>query len=316
MKRAAVVLALCVAMLGLASAAMAGEVKMILATGGTAGTYYPFGGAMAKIWNSKIPGMNVTAQATGASIENIRLMNKDEVELALVQSDNIDWAFFGKESFKEKITKMTAIAVLYPEIVHIVVRGDSPAKTFGDLKGLKVGVGAPGSGTEANFRQLQEVYGMKKDDVKGQYLSYVESADQFKDKHIDSFFLTTGIPNSALMDVANTRPIKLLSIEDPIVAKITQQYPFLAPAKIPANTYKGQTEEVKTIAVMAVLIAHPKLSEQVAYNITKALIENQADLASAHAKGKELSLQGAVKGVSIPFHPGAAKYYKEKGVLK
>ena len=316
MKRGLVIAVGCLLVLGLVLSASAGEVKMILATGGTAGTYYPFGGAMAKIWNSKIPGMNVTAQATGASIENIRLMNKDEVELALVQSDNIDWAFFGKESFKEKITKMTAIAVLYPEIVHIVVRGDSPAKTFGDLKGLKVGVGAPGSGTEANFRQLQEVYGMKKDDVKGQYLSYAESADQFKDKHIDSFFLTTGIPNSALMDVANTRPIKLLSIEDAMVAKITQQYPFLAPAKIPANTYKGQTEEVKTIAVMAVLIAHPKLSEQVAYNLTKALIENQADLASAHAKGKELSLQGAVKGVSIPFHPGAAKYYKEKGAMK
>ena len=316
MKRGLVIAVGCLLVLGLVLSASAGEVKMILATGGTAGTYYPFGGAMAKIWNSKIPGMNVTAQATGASIENIRLMNKDEVELALVQSDNIDWAFFGKESFKEKITKMTAIAVLYPEIVHIVVRGDSPAKTFGDLKGLKVGVGAPGSGTEANFRQLQEVYGMKKDEVKGQYLSYVESADQFKDKHIDSFFLTTGIPNSALMDVANTRPIKLLSIEDAMVAKITQQYPFLAPAKIPANTYKGQTEEVKTIAVMAVLIAHPKLSEDVGYNITKALIENQAELASAHAKGKELNLQGAVKGVSIPFHPGAAKYYKEKGVLK
>jgi len=316
MKRGLVIAVGCLLVLGLVLSASAGEVKMILATGGTAGTYYPFGGAMAKIWNSKIPGMNVTAQATGASIENIRLMNKDEVELALVQSDNIDWAFFGKEVFKEKITKMAAIAVLYPEIVHIVVRGDSPAKTFGDLKGLKVGVGAPGSGTEANFRQLQEVYGMKKDDVKGQYLSYVESADQFKDKHIDSFFLTTGIPNSALMDVANMRPIKLLSIEDAMVAKITQLYPFLAPAKIPANTYKGQTEEVKTIAVMAVLIADPKLSEQVAYNLTKALIENQAELASAHAKGKELSLQGAVKGVSIPFHPGAAKYYKEKGVMK
>jgi uncharacterized protein len=316
MKRGFVVAVSCLLVLGFALAASAGEVKMILATGGTAGTYYPFGGAMAKIWNSKIPGMNVTAQATGASIENIRLMNKDEVELALVQSDNIDWAFFGKEAFKEKITKMAAIAVLYPEIVHIVVRGDSPAKTFGDLKGLKVGVGAPGSGTEANFRQLQEVYGMKKDDVKGQYLSYAESADQFKDNHIDSFFLTTGIPNSALMDVANTRPIKLLSIEDALVAKITQQYPFLAPAKIPANTYKGQTAEVKTIAVMAVLIATPKMNEQVAYNLTKALIENQAELASAHAKGKELSLQGAVKGVSIPFHPGAARYYKEKGVLK
>jgi TRAP transporter TAXI family solute receptor len=316
MKRVAIALTLCVAMLGLASAAMAGEVKMVLATGGTAGTYYPFGGAMAKIWNSKIPGMNVTAQATGASIENIRLMNKDEVELALVQSDNIDWAFFGKEVFKEKITKMAAIAVLYPEVVHIVLRGDSPAKTFGDLKGLKVGVGAPGSGTEANFRQLMEVYDMKKDDVKGQYLSYAESAEQFKDKHIDAFFLTTGVPNSAIMDVANTRPIKLVGIDDAMVAKITQKYPFLAPAKIPANTYKGQPEEVKTIAVMAVLIASPNVKEEVAYNITKALIENQPELASAHAKGKELSLQGAVKGVSIPFHPGAAKYYKEKGLMK
>jgi TRAP transporter TAXI family solute receptor len=316
MKKTIVVLTLCVAMLGLASAAMAGEVKMVLATGGTAGTYYPFGGAMAKIWNSKIPGMNVTAQATGASIENIRLMNKDEVELALVQSDNIDWAFFGKEVFKEKITKMAAIAVLYPEVVHIVLRGDSPAKTFGDLKGLKVGVGAPGSGTEANFRQLMEVYDMKKDDVKGQYLSYAESAEQFKDKHIDAFFLTTGVPNSAIMDVANTRPIKIVGIDDAMVAKITQKYPFLAPAKIPANTYKGQPEEVKTIAVMAVLIASPNVKEEVAYNITKALIENQPELASAHAKGKELSLQGAVKGVSIPFHPGAAKYYKEKGLMK
>jgi hypothetical protein len=316
MRKALAILVICLVAVGLASAAVAGEVKMVLATGGTAGTYYPFGGAMANIWNNKIPGMNVTAQATGASIENIRLMNKDEVELALVQSDNIDWAFYGKEVFKEKITKMGAIAVLYPEVVHIVVRGDSPAKTFGDLKGMRVGVGAPGSGTEANFRQLMEVYGLKKDDVKGQYLSYAESAEQFKDKHIDSFFLTTGVPNSAIMDVANIRPIKLVSIEDAMVTKITQKYPFLAPARIPANTYKGQPEEVKTIAVMAVLIAHPKVGEDVVYNITKVLIENQAQLAAAHAKGKELSLQGAVKGVSIPFHPGAAKYYKEKGVMK
>jgi TRAP transporter TAXI family solute receptor len=316
MKKALAVLVVCAAVIAFVTVASAGEVKLILATGGTAGTYYPFGGAMAKIWGSKIPGMNVTAQATGASIENIRLMNKDEVELALVQSDNIDWAFYGKEVFKEKITKMAAIAVLYPEVVHIVVRGDSPAKTFGDLKGMKVGVGAPGSGTEANFRQLMEVYEMKKDDVKGQYLSYAESAEQFKDKHIDSFFLTTGVPNSAIMDVANVRPIKLVSIEDAMVAKITQKYPFLAPAKIPANTYKGQPEEVKTIAVMAVLIADPKLSESVVYNLTKTMIDNQSELASAHAKGKELSLQTATKGVSIPFHPGAVKYYKEKGVMK
>jgi TRAP transporter TAXI family solute receptor len=316
MKKLLAALVVCMAIVGLVSMATAGEMKYILATGGTAGTYYPFGGAMAKIWNTKIPGMNVTAQATGASIENIRLMNKDEVELALVQSDNIDWAYFGKESFKEKITKMAAVAVLYPEIVHVVVRGDSKAKTFGDLKGMRVSVGAPGSGTEANFRQLMDAYGMKKEDVKAQYLPYAESAEQFKDNHIESFFMTTGAPNSALMDVANTRPIKLLAIEDSMVQKLTQKYPFLAAAKIPANTYKGQAEEVKTIAVMAVLAVHPKLPENVVYQITKTLIEGQPELASAHNKGKELSLQGAVRGVSIPFHPGAAKYYKEKGVLK
>jgi TRAP transporter TAXI family solute receptor len=316
MKRSLVVVALCVAVLGLASAAMAGEMKYILATGGTAGTYYPFGGAMAKIWNSKIPGMNVTAQATGASVENIRLMGKDDVELALVQSDNIDWAFNASGPFKEKITKMGVIAVLYPEIVHIVVRADSKAKTFGDLKGLKVSVGAPGSGTEANFRQLMDVYNLKKEDVKAQYLSYAESAEQFKDNNIDSFFMTAGVPNSALMDVANVRPIKLLSIEDAMIDSVTKKYPFLAPVTIPANAYKGQTETVKTVAVMAVLVAHPKINEDTAYQITKALFDNQAELASAHAKGKELKLETATKGVSIPFHPGAAKFYKEKGILK
>jgi len=316
MKRLLSALVVCVAIVGLASMATAGELKYILATGGTAGTYYPFGGAMAKIWNSKVPNLNVTAQATGASIENIRLLGKDEVELALVQSDNIDWAWNAKEAFKEKITKMGVVAVLYPEIVHIIVRADSKAKTFGDLKGLKVSVGAPGSGTEANFRQLMDVYDLKKEDVKAQYLSYAESAEQFKDNNIDSFFMTTGVPNSALMDVANVRAIKMLGIEDAMVAKTLQKYPFLAPATIPANAYKGQAEAVKTIAVMAVIVAHPKISEDTVYLMTKALFDNQAELANAHAKGKELKLETATKGVSIPFHPGAAKFYKEKGLMK
>ncbi|MFA5026503.1 MAG: TAXI family TRAP transporter solute-binding subunit [Candidatus Methylomirabilota bacterium] len=316
MRKLSTVLVICLAIIGVASMAAAGELKYILATGGTAGTYYPFGGAMAKIWNSKIPGMNVTAQATGASVENIRLMGKDEVELALVQSDNIDFAFKATGPFKEKITAMGAVAVLYPEIVHIIVRADSKAKTFKDLKGLKVSVGAPGSGTEANFRQLMEVYNLKKEDIIARYLSYAESADQFKDNHIDSFFMTTGVPNSALMDVSTSRPIKLLAIEDGMIKAVTQKYPFLAPAVIPANSYKGQTETVKTIAVMAVLVAHTKLSEDTVYKITKSLFDNQAELAMTHAKGKELQLKSATVGVSIPFHPGAAKFYREKGVLK
>ena len=290
--------------------------NLVLATGGTAGTYYPFGGAMAKIWNSKIKGMNVTAQTSGASGENVRLINKKEVELALVQSDTLDFAFNAKEAFKEPLKGMSTIAVLYPEIVQVVVASAGPIKSFADLKGKKVGVGAPGSGTEANFRQLAEIYGMKKEDVNAQFLSFSESAEAYKDKHIDAFIVTAGIPNAGIMDVATQNAIRILDIPADVAAKLTQKYPFLAAVKVPANTYKGQTADVSTVAVNAVLIAGNSLSEAMVYDLTKALFDNQADLASAHAKGKEVNLQYAVKGVSIPFHPGAVKYYKEKGLMK
>ncbi|MFB3819889.1 MAG: TAXI family TRAP transporter solute-binding subunit [Candidatus Methylomirabilales bacterium] len=315
MKRIFTLVVVGIALLGLVSLGHAGE-NLILATGGTAGTYYPFGGAMAKIWNSKIPGMNVTAQATGASVENVRLMNRDEVELALVQSDTIDFAYNAKEAFKEKLTKMAGLAVLYPEVIHVVVRGDLDINSFAGLKGKKIGVGAPGSGTEANFRQLMDVFGLSKADVNTQYLSFAESADQFKDGRIDAFMVTGGVPTSAIMDVATQRSIKILPIEDAKIAALTSKYPFLSPATIPANAYKGVAAAVKTVAVNAVLIAHPKLSEQTVYNLTKTLFENQKELAAAHAKGKELKLETAIKGISIPFHPGAAKYFKEKGVAK
>ncbi len=314
MKRFAAIGVLCLFLIG-AVAVQAAD-NLVLATGGTAGTYYPFGGAMAKIWNSKIKGMNVTAQTSGASGENVRLINKKEVELALVQSDTLDFAFNAKEAFKEPLKGMNAIAVLYPEVVHVVVAADSPIKSFADLKGKKIGVGAPGSGTEANFRQLLDAYGMKKEDVNGQYLSFSESAEAFKDKHIDAFIVTGGVPTSAIMDVATQNAIRILPIAADVMGKMTQKYPFLAGVKIPANSYKGQTAEVPTVAVNAVLIAGSQLKDDMVYNLTKALFENQTELASAHAKGKELNIQYAVKGVSIAFHPGAVKYYKEKGLMK
>jgi TRAP transporter TAXI family solute receptor len=310
----------CVSVLGLFllaafGPAQAADVQLILATGGTAGTYYPFGGAMAKIWNSKIPGMNVTAQTSGASAENVRLINKKEVELALVQSDTLDFAYNGTEAFKEPLKAMSAVAVLYPEVIQLVVAADSPIKSFADLKGKKVGVGAPGSGTEANFRQLMDVYGMKKDDFDMRFLSFSESAEQFKDRHIDAFIATSGVPNPAVMDVSTTQEVRLLDIPADIIAKLTAKYTFLAGVTVPANTYKGVTGDIKTVAVNAVLIAGSALKDDVVYNLTKALFENQPELAQAHAKGALLNLKTAVKGVSIPYHPGAVKYYKEKGAM-
>jgi TRAP transporter TAXI family solute receptor len=289
---------------------------LVIATGGTAGTYYPFAGAMSNIWNSKIKDMNVTAQTTGGSVENVRLINKKDVELALAQSDTLDQAWNGMEAFKEPFKGMSAIATMFPEIVQIVVRADTPIKTFPDLKGKKVGVGAPGSGTEASYRQTLEAYGMKREDVNSQYLSFAESAEAFKDKHIDAFYVIAGIPVSAIMDVSMQNEIRILPLSADISAKLIQKYPFLAAVKIPANTYRGQTEDVPTVAVNSVLIAGNQLKPEVVYNLTKVLFENQPQLAAAHAKGKELNLQRAVMGVSIPFHPGAVKYYQEKGLMK
>ncbi|MDP3283149.1 MAG: TAXI family TRAP transporter solute-binding subunit [Desulfobacterales bacterium] len=312
-------LGVCVAVLfliGVVIPVYAADTKLVLATGGTAGTYYPFGGAMARIWNTKIPGMNVTAQTTGASAENIRLVNKKEAELALVQSDTLDAAFNAKAPFTEAIKSMSTIAVLYPEIIQVVVRTDSPIKSIADLKGKKVGVGAPGSGTEANFRQLMDVYGLAKDDVNSQYLSFSESAEAFKDRHIDAFIVTAGIPNAAIMDIGTQHAIRILTVSADMAAKLTGKYPFLAAAVVPAGTYKNQTQDVTTVAVNAVLIVGNDISTDVVYNMTKALFDSQAELASAHAKGKELNLKYAVQGVSIPFHPGALKYYKEKGAKK
>lgn len=293
------------------------KTNLILATGGTSGTYYPFGGSMAQIFNAKVPNMNVTAQATGASVENCKLLGKNEAELAILQNDMIDYAYNGTESFKDaKIDNLRGIATLYPEVIQIVSTEDSNVGNVLDLKGKKISVGAPGSGVEANARQIFEAAGMTYNDLTTSFLSFAESADALKDKHIDGFFVTSGIPNAAIQDISAQHKVKLVSLSDDAIKSLMAKYPFFTEFTIPANTYNGQTTDVKTVAVNAILATNSQLSEEVVYNLTKALFENQAELAQAHAKGKELSMEKAVKGISIPFHPGAIKYYKEKGLMK
>ncbi|MDF2839289.1 MAG: transporter solute receptor, family [Clostridia bacterium] len=291
--------------------------NLILATGGTSGTYYPFGGAMAQIFNSKIADMNVTAQSTGASVENLKLIGKKEAELAIVQNDMTDYAYNGLESFKDgKIENVRAIATLYPEVIQIVASEDSGIVTMNDIKGKKFSVGAPGSGVEANARQILDVLTMTYDDFAANYLSFSESADSLKDKHIDGFLFMSGIPNAAIQDTATTSKLKFVSLSDDVVTQLTTKYPFFTAFTIPAGTYNGQDTDVKTVAVKATLIVGAEVSEKVVYDLTKALFENQPELATGHAKGKELNLTDAVQGISVPFHPGAEKYYKEVGAIK
>ncbi|MEA4848446.1 MAG: TAXI family TRAP transporter solute-binding subunit [Clostridiaceae bacterium] len=314
-----IVLALAVVLV--VSAGLAGcapqKTNLILATGGTSGTYYPFGGSMAQIFNSKIENMNVTAQATGASVENLKLIGQKEAELAIVQNDMTDYAYNGTESFKDsKVENVRVIANLYPEVIQIVSSVDSGIKTLTDIKGKKFSVGAPGSGVEANARQLLDVMGMTYDDFSANYLSFSESADSLKDNHIDGFLFVSGVPNAAIQDTATTSSLNFVSIPDDVIKSLISKYTFFTEITIPAGTYKGQDVDVKTVAMKATLVAGAEVSEDVVYSLTKALFENQPELASAHAKGAELSLESAVDGVSVPFHPGAEKYYKEVGAIK
>ncbi len=290
---------------------------LILATGGTAGTYYPLGGAIANIANKRIPKMNMAAQATGASIENIRLVAKEEVDLALVQNDTADYAYNGIEAFKGNPTKsFGAVASLYPEVIQFVVRADGPIKTWADVRGKRISVGAPGSGTEANARQLLDVNGMTYADVEEQFLSFAESANQFKDGHIDGFFVTAGVPNPGITDVSTQHKIRILPMPADKMKALTTKYPFLVASAVPANSYINQPDEAATPAVMAILIAGNHVPDEDVYQIAKILFENDGDLARAHAKGAEIKLATALNGLSTPLHPGAAKYYKEKGLIK
>lgn len=298
---------------------LAATAQLVMATGGTAGTYYPLGGAMAQIINSRVKDVNVSIQSTGASVANIRMIQNGEVDLALVQTDIADYAWNGTEMFTDdgKLQNFRVIASLYPELIQVVARAESGIDSIADLKGKKVSVGAPGSGTEANARQILEIYGLTyKDLAQVQYLSFAESAEAFKDKHIDAFFVTAGIPNAGIQDTATMHKIQVLAVPDNMYKNLHDKYGFYGQALIPAGCYINQTEQVKTVAVQAVLIARRDLDEDVVYGMTAALFDNLSELAATHAKGKEMSLEGALVGVSTPLHPGAEKYFKEKGIVK
>lgn len=291
--------------------------NLILATGGTAGTYYPYGGAMAQIFNTKIKDMNVTAQATGASAENLRLVDKGEAELAIVQNDVMDYAYNGTELFNgAKIEGFATLATLYPEVIQIVVSPESGIKTIADMKGKKISVGAAGSGVEANAKQILEAYGLTFNDIKVSRLSFNESASAYKDKQLDGFFVTAGIPNAAIQEICASQNIRLVSLGKAGIKKLMNKYKFYTPFTIAKGTYKGVARDAETVAVKATLIVKKSLDAEVVYELTKALFQYQEELGKAHAKGKELNIKDAVKGVSVPIHPGAEKYYIEKGVLK
>jgi len=285
-------------------------------TGGTSGVYYPLGVALGKIYADKIPGVRTQVQSTKASVENLNLLEKGRGELALALGDSVKFAWEGNEEvgFKEKLTKLRGVAAVYPNYVQIVASQASGIKTFADLKGKSLSVGAPKSGTEVNARQIFEAMGMSyKDLSKTEYLPFGESVELIKNRQLDATLQSAGLGVASIRDLATSVPVNVVAVPPEAVAKIGAPY---ISATIPANTYPGQTADVQTAAVVNFLVTHEGVPEETVYQMTKQLFENLDQMVAAHKAASAIKLENAVAGMPLPLHPGAARYYKEKGLIK
>ncbi|GHT88446.1 C4-dicarboxylate ABC transporter substrate-binding protein [Spirochaetia bacterium] len=290
--------------------------QLRMATGGNTGTYYAFGSAVGQILTEKTK-VPITIQSTGASKANIQLIAEGEVEIAIVQNDVMDYAYRGVDLFTgEQTLDFAAMAALYAEVCQVVVNPATGIQTIADLKGKNVSVGDAGSGVEFNAKQILAAYGISFNDINKQNLSFGASADALRDNKIDAFFCVAGAPTTAIVDLAIGKEIAILEIDDEHAQLLMRDYPFYTQFPVPANSYKGVTAPVNTLAVKATFIVSKKVSADTVYNLTKALLESKAEIQTAHAKGAELSVEYAVSGISVPFHPGAEKYFREIGAIK
>lgn len=286
----------------------------VFATGGTSGTYYSFGGVIANLWNNNIEGLNITAQSTGASAENLRLINRGEAELAFVQNDVMDYAYNGTDMFEgEILSNFSAILTLYPEVVQIAATKSSGIRSIADMKGKRVSVGDAGSGTEFNAKQILEAYGLTFNDIRKSNLSFKESSDGLQNGTLDACFIVAGVPNAALQELSLSADMTLVPIGNTQIVEIISQYKYYTEVNIPADTYNGVDADTGAIAVKATIAVNNNIPEEEVYNMIKTIFDKQSDLSLAHAKGNELNIEEAPKGISIPFHPGAVKYYEELG---
>ena len=312
------VVAVTLTALALAGAAQAQQFFRI-GTGGTAGTYYPVGGMIANAVSQ--PGkLVVTAQASNGSVANVNAIAGGALESGFSQADVATWAQTGTGLYEGKphVPGLRLIANLYPESVHIVARKGAGIKSVADLKGKRVALDEPGSGTLVNARTILAAYGIKESDIKPEYIKPNQAGDKLKDGALDAFFFTGGAPAGAISELASSGAgIELVPIDGAQAEALRKSSPFFAPDTIPADTYKG-VPAVHTLAVGAQWVTSDKADANVVYEITKALYSDatQKTVAAGHVKGKLITKENAVKGAGIPFHPGAERYYREAGLIK
>jgi uncharacterized protein len=285
-------------------------------TGGTSGVYYPLGVAIGKIYSDRIPGVKTQVQATKASVENLILLQQGRGELAFALGDSLKAAWEGDEEagFKAKLDKLRTIGAIYPNYIQIVATADSGIRTLADLRGKRLSVGAPKSGTELNSRAILAAAGLSYRDIgRVEYLPFAESVDLMKNRQLDATLQSAGLGVASLKDLSSSAEIVVVSVPKAIVDKIGP--PFVA-AKIPANTYTGQDKDVPTAAVINYLVTSSAVSDDLAYQMTKLIFESLPELANSHVAGREIRLEQAANGSPVPLHPGAIRYYREKGLIK
>jgi TRAP transporter TAXI family solute receptor len=290
-----------------------------IGTGGTAGTYYPVGGVLANAISNP-PGLILTAVASNGSVANVNSIVGGQLESGFSQSDVAYWAFTGTGVFegKPKVEELRAIANLYPESIHLVVRKNSGISTVADLRGKRVSLDEPGSGTLVDARIILNGWGVKEADIKPEYVKPNQAAEKMKDGALDAFFFVGGFPAAAITEIAASGPgIDLVPIDGPNADKIRGEYKFFARDEVPSNTYKG-VEAVRTLSVGAQWITSAKISADTVYEVTKGLWSSKTRQAldAGHAKGKSIREDTALSGIGIPLHPGAERFYKEAGLLK
>jgi len=305
------------AALALAAGSAQAQTRLSIVTGGTGGVYYPLGGGLANVLSKALPGVEATAEVTSASVDNIKLVGAGKADIAFTLGDTAADGYNGVGKFKQK-EPVRAIAVLYANKSQWVTVEGTGVQKMQDLKGRRIATGAPGSGTEVIALRILEAYGLDPDkDVTREKLSVAESVNALKDRKIDAFFWSGGVPTAAVTDLAATpgMTIKLLDHADAIPALVKKYGPLYVKGTIPAGSYPGQTKAASVADVWNLLVVNEKMDEKLVHDVVKAMFEHKADLVAVHSEAKSLDLAKQYEvGSPVPFHPGAARYFAEKGL--
>ena len=291
-----------------------------IAAGWVTGAYFPMAGAISRIaWKHlKDDGIKVTAESSGASVANAKLIGAGDTDFAILQNDIAFYAAKGKDGmFKKPMKNLLGVATLFPEHCQVIARKDSNVKSIADLKGKKVAIGPVGSGTIENAAQILEAWGLSFDDLaRAEQLTASQAADYLKDGRLDAAFYTVAVGAAVITDASLMVPMDVVPVEGPNVDKLIAKYPFYAKQTVPGGTYKNNDADVPTVSVMAMLAASAEIEENIVYSILKAVYSDLPQLKKAHAKFKNIEKEKGLMGMSVPLHPGAEKYFKEIGIIK